>query len=210
MSTLQLGVLVSGNGSNLQAILDAIADSRLDAAVRLVVSNVPDVRALERAERAGVPSLTLCHGEFSSRELYERRLADVLDEAGVEWVALAGFMRILTSTFLRRFPDRVVNIHPALLPAFAGAHAQLQALNYGVKVAGCTVHFVDEGVDSGPIIAQRTVPVLDDDDEASLSGRILTEEHRAYVEVLQWIAEGRIYLARGSEGSRARVVRQPP
>jgi len=210
VSTLQLGVLVSGNGSNLQAILDAIADSRLDAAVRLVVSNVPDVRALERAERAGVPSLTLCHREFSSRELYEQRLADVLDEAGVEWVALAGFMRILTSTFLRRFPDRVVNIHPALLPAFAGAHAQLQALNYGVKVAGCTVHFVDEGVDSGPIIAQRTVPVFDDDDEASLSGRILTEEHRAYVEVLQWIAEGRIHLAGGSEGSRARVVRQPP
>jgi len=210
VSTLHLGVLVSGNGSNLQAILDAVADSRLDAEIRLVVSNVPGAPALARAERAGVPSLTVCHREFSSRELYERRLADLLEEAGVEWVALAGFMRILTPVFLRRFPERVVNIHPALLPAFAGAHAQLQALNYGVKVTGCTVHFVDEGVDTGPIIAQRTVAVLDDDDEASLSGRILAEEHRVYVEVLQWIAEGRIHLARISEGGRARVVHRLP
>lgn len=190
--TLRLGVLVSGSGTNLQALLDATAQGRLDAEVRLVVSNRPDVFALERAARAGVPSLVLNHREFGSREEFDGALVAALREAGVEWVALAGFMRVLTPVFLEAFAGRMVNIHPSLLPAFPGVDAQRQAFDYGVKVAGCTVHFVDGGVDTGPIIAQRAVPVLEEDDAASLRARILEQEHTLFVEALQAIAEGRV------------------
>jgi phosphoribosylglycinamide formyltransferase-1 len=210
MTTLKLGVLVSGSGTNLQAILDATAHGAVDAEVRVVISNVPNAFALERARLAGVPQRVISHRDFSSRDVFDQALVDALRDAGVEWVALAGFMRVLTPKFLDAFERRVINIHPALLPSFPGVHAQRQAFEYGVKVAGCTVHFVDGGVDTGPIITQRAVPVLDDDDEASLAARILKEEHRAYVEVLGWLAAGRVHVEPGASGKRPRVVISPP
>jgi phosphoribosylglycinamide formyltransferase-1 len=190
--TVDLGVLVSGNGTNLQAILDAIAGGRLDARVRLVISNKPGVGALERAARAGVPSRVIAHRDHPSREAFDRELVAALNEAGVQWIVLAGFMRVLTPVFLDAFKGRIVNIHPALLPSFPGVNAQRQALEHGVKVSGCTVHFVDAGVDTGRIIAQRAVPVLDTDDEPSLSERIHAAEHELLVSVLVDIAAGKV------------------
>lgn len=190
--TLRLGVLVSGSGTNLQSILDATQQGRLDAEVRLVLSNRPGVLALERAARAGVPALCLDHKAYPTREAFDEAAIAALREAGVEWVALAGFMRVLTPRFLEAFEGRIVNIHPSLLPAFPGVNSQRQAFDHGVKVAGCTVHFVDGGVDTGPIIAQRAVPVLEEDDAASLRARILEQEHTLFVEALQAIAEGRV------------------
>jgi phosphoribosylglycinamide formyltransferase-1 len=210
MATLKLGVLVSGSGTNLQAILDAVANRHLDADVRVVVSNVEGVKALERARAAGVPTQVLSHRDFASREAFDQQLVAILREAGVEWIALAGFMRVLTPVFLRAFENRIVNIHPALLPAFTGAHAQRQAIEYGVKVAGCTVHFVDEGVDMGPIIAQRAIPVLDDDTESSFGARLLEQEHQVFVQVLQWLSRERIRVIPGAAGKRAKVVLLPP
>lgn len=195
--TLALGVLVSGNGSNLQAILDAIAQGKLDAECKIVVSNRPGAFALERASRAGVKQLTLDHKKFSSRQEFDRELVSHLKDAGVQWLALAGFMRVLTPEFLSAFEGRVVNIHPSLLPAFPGVNAQKQAYEYGVKVAGCTVHFVDSGVDSGPIIAQKAIPVLPSDTEETLRARILEQEHRLFVESLQAIAQNRVTLDEG-------------
>lgn len=198
--TLRLGVLVSGSGTNLQSILDATAQGRLDAEVRVVVSNRPNAYALERAARAGVNTLVLNHREFTSREEFDGALVAALREAGVEWVALAGFMRVLTPVFLQAFEGRMVNIHPSLLPAFPGVDAQQQAFDYGVKVAGCTVHFVDGGVDTGPIIAQRAVPVLEGDDAAALRARVLEQEHAAFVEALQAISEGRVSTTQSPTG----------
>jgi phosphoribosylglycinamide formyltransferase-1 len=190
-----LGVLVSGSGTNLQAILDAQARGELGPAeVRVVISNVPGVRALERAEAAGVPTRVLRHRDFPSRETFDDALVASLREARVDVVALAGFMRIVTRRMLDAFPGRVVNIHPSLLPAFPGMRAQKQALDYGARVAGCTVHLVDEGCDSGPILAQAAVPVLDGDDEATLTARILVEEHQLYPAALRALAEGRVTL----------------
>lgn len=210
MATLKLGILVSGSGTNLQAILDAVANRTLDAEICLVVSNVANAQALERARAAGVKQLVLSHRDFPSREAFDQALVDALRAAGVEWIALAGFMRVLTERFLSAFERRVVNIHPALLPAFPGTHAQQQALDYGVKVAGCTVHFVDGGVDTGPIIAQRAVPVQNDDDANSLGSRILEQEHAIYVEVLRWLAADRVKVIPGDTEGRARVVITPP
>lgn len=190
--SLAFGVLVSGNGTNLQAILDAIRGGTLAGRVACVISNRTDAMALERASRAGVPALAIRHQTFESREAFDRALVAALREHGVDWVVLAGFMRVLTPELLRAFPGRVVNIHPSLLPAFPGVDAQRQALEHGVKVTGCTVHFVDEGVDSGPIIAQRAVEVLPTDTVASLSERIHAAEHELFVGVLRDIAEGRI------------------
>ncbi|HZS38151.1 MAG TPA: phosphoribosylglycinamide formyltransferase [Polyangia bacterium] len=190
-----IGVLVSGSGSNLQAILDAQARGELGGEVRVVISNVAGVRALERARAANVPTRVLPHREFASREAFDDALVAALVEARVEIVALAGFMRIVTRRVLDAFPGRVVNIHPSLLPAFPGLHAQRQALDYGARVAGCTVHFVDEGCDSGPIIAQAAVPVLDGDTEDALAARILGEEHRVYPAALRALAEGRVTVA---------------
>jgi phosphoribosylglycinamide formyltransferase 1 len=189
---LRLGVLVSGGGSNLQAILDASIAEQIAVEVRVVISNKPEAGALERARRAGVPTRVISHRAFADREAFEGAVIAALEEHGAQWVALAGFMRVLTPCFLRAFPERVLNIHPALLPAFPGMHAQRQALEHGVKIAGCTVHFVDEGTDTGPIIAQAAVPVRDDDDEASLAARILEQEHRLYPRVLGLLAEGRV------------------
>lgn len=189
---LALGVLVSGNGTNLQAILNAIAEQSLDARVHCVISNRADAKALERAAAAGVPALTIPHKGFASREEFDRAVVAALREHGVEWIVLAGFMRLLTKELLSAFPGRIVNIHPSLLPSFPGLDAQRQAFEHGVKVTGCTVHFVDGGLDSGPIIAQRAVPVLPGDDLARLTLRIHDAEHELYVAVLREIAAGRV------------------
>jgi len=192
--TLELGVLVSGSGSNLEAILAAIASGRLDARCRLVLSNRPGVLALERARAAGVPSVVVDHKEYATREAFEERAVQELTKHGVEWLALAGFMRVLSPRLLGAFPGRVVNIHPSLLPAFPGVNAQGQAYEYGVKLAGCTVHFVDAGVDSGPIIAQAPVPAFAADSPEDLRLRILAQEHVLLPRALQWIAEGKVRL----------------
>ena len=206
MATLALGVLVSGNGTNLQAILDAIGQGRLDAAVRVVISNQPTANALNRARAAGVPALSIPHREFSSREAFDAAVVAALRARGVEWVVLAGFMRLLTPGFLQAFPDRVLNIHPSLLPAFPGTHAIKDALDYGVRVTGCTVHLVDDGVDTGPILAQRAVPVLEADDESSLAERLHRAEHELYLEVLADLAAGRLR----TESNRPRPATDTP
>lgn len=195
--TIRLGVLASGNGSNLQAILDAIARGDLDARCELVLTNRPHAYAIERAKKAGVRTCVLDHTTFSRRQEFDQAAATALHEAGVQWVALAGFMRVLSASFLNAFQGRVVNIHPSLLPAFPGVNAQKQAFDYGVKLAGCTVHFVDGGVDSGPIILQRCAPRLDDDTLEQLKARILKQEHLAFVEALQLIASGQVTASSG-------------
>jgi phosphoribosylglycinamide formyltransferase-1 len=189
---LDLGVLVSGTGSNLQAILDAIAAGTLNARVKVVISNRAGVQALERARLSGVRALTIPHKDFPSREAFDQALVGALREAEVSWVVLAGFMRVLTPNFLGAFPGRIINIHPALLPAFPGVDAARQALDYGVKITGCTVHFVDQGVDSGKIIAQRAVLVEPSDDLATLAARIHAAEHELFVAVLRDIAAGKV------------------
>ncbi|MDP9000631.1 MAG: phosphoribosylglycinamide formyltransferase [Myxococcota bacterium] len=201
-----LGVLVSGDGTNLQAILDAVADGTLDARVALVLSNVSGAGALSRARKAGVETAVIEHGNFADRRAFDGALVEGLRSRGVEVVVLAGFMRLVTDVLLGAFPCRVVNVHPSLLPAFPGVHAQKQALDYGARVSGCTVHFVDGGTDTGPIVAQAVVPVLDDDDDASLRARILVREHELLPRVLQWMAEGRVTVeAPAVPGGRARV-----
>jgi len=206
MPTLDLGVLISGRGSNLQAILDAIAAGRLDARVRLVVSNRPDAAGLARAERAGVPTRVIPHQDFADRDSFDAAVVAALREAGVEWVVLAGFMRLLSRTFLDAFPHRIINIHPSLLPSFPGVNAQKQALEHGVRITGCTVHLVDAGTDTGPILAQAAVPVLDGDDPDTLAARILDREHALLVRVLSWIAEGRLRVVPSPvPGGRARA-----
>lgn len=187
-----LGVLVSGSGTNLQAILDAVAAGKLRTKIGLVLSNVATAKALDRARAAGVETAVVDHKAYPSREAFDGAVVEVLRAKGVDCVVLAGFMRLVTPVLLGAFENRVVNIHPALLPAFPGVHAQRQALDYGVRVSGCTVHFVDAGMDTGPIIAQATVPVLDDDTEETLRDRILEKEHALLPEVLQWIADGRV------------------
>lgn len=202
---MKLGVLVSGSGSNLRALLEACATRDFPAEVAVVVSNVPTAFALERARRAGVRAEVLEHKDFGARADFEKALGDILVSAGVELVCLAGFMRLLGASFLGRFPGRVLNIHPSLLPAFPGLHAQRQALERGVKVAGCTVHFVDPGMDTGPIIAQAVVPVLPGDDEAALSARILKEEHRLFPLVVKLVATGAVR----QEGTRVMTTMGP-
>lgn len=192
--TIALGVLASGRGSNLQALLDAIAEGRLAAKVAIVISDRNDAQAPERARGAGIPAVTLSPRAFPTREEYDAQVVKMLGDVGVEVVVLAGYMRIVTTVLLRAFPDRVINVHPSLLPAFRGLHAQRQALDYGVKVTGCTVHFVSEEVDSGAIILQAAVPILGDDTEATLSERILEQEHRLLPQALQLYAEGRLTI----------------
>jgi len=206
MNRLKVGVLASGRGSNLQSILEASAAGRLDAEVALVVSDVEDAQALQRANRAGVEAIHVPPGRFRSRldPDAEERVVEALQERGVEIVALAGFMRILHDRFLGAFPRKIVNVHPALLPSFPGLEAQRQAYEYGVKWTGATVHFVDGGVDTGPIILQAAVPVLEDDTAETLAARILEEEHRIYPEALQLLAEDRVLV----EGRRVRIL--PP
>lgn len=206
-SALVLGVLVSGSGTNLQAVIDAVASGKLRAKIGVVVSNVATAKALDRARAAGIATAVVDHKAHASRETFDAAVVEVLRAHGAGCVVLAGFMRLITPVLLDAFPHRVVNIHPALLPAFPGIHAQAQALAYGVRVSGCTVHLVDAGMDTGPILAQATVPVLEGDDEASLRDRILAKEHELLPEVLQWIAEGRVEVVPSSraEGARTRV-----
>jgi len=192
---VDLGILISGRGSNLGAILTAVRERRLDARVRVVVSNRAGVAGLALADEVGVATRVLAHRAYPDRESYDAALVDVLREHGVDAVALAGFDRLVTPVFLRAFPGRVVNVHPALLPSFPGLHAQRQALEYGARITGVTVHFVDEQMDHGPIIAQAAVPVLDDDDEETLARRILAEEHRLYPLALQRLARGELRLS---------------
>lgn len=199
---LPLGVLASGSGTNLQSILDAAGSGRIDAEVRVVVCNRPGARAVERARAAGVAALVLDHKTFASRSEFDAAVVAALQANGVELVCLAGFDRLITRDFVAAFPERILNIHPALLPAFKGLHGQRAALEYGAKLAGATVHFVDAELDHGPIVLQAAVPVLDDDTEETLGARILVEEHRIYPEAIQLFAEGRLEI----EGRRVRVL----
>jgi phosphoribosylglycinamide formyltransferase-1 len=195
--TRNLGVLISGRGSNLQAIIDAIAAGALDARVAAVISNKADAPGLERARRAGIETLCLSHRAYTSREAFDCALVDELRARDVGLVCLAGFMRLLSPAFIQAFPDAILNIHPSLLPSFPGLDAQRQAWAHGVKVAGATVHLVDCDLDAGPIVLQRAVPVLEDDTPESLSSRILEVEHQLYPEAIglllsgKWRIEGR-------------------
>jgi len=190
---VRLGVLVSGSGSNLQAILDRVQAGHVPGTtVALVLANDPAAYGLTRARNAGVPTACVDHRGFSSRQDFDAELVRRLVDAGVDTVALAGFMRILTPVFLEAFAGRVLNIHPAILPAFPGVHAQGQQADYGVRLAGCTVHFVDEHMDHGPIIIQAAVPATPQDTPQRLGERILALEHRIYPQALAWLASGRI------------------
>ncbi len=195
MKKTRLAVFVSGSGTNLQAIIDACIPS---VEIVLVLSNNPEAYALERAKKHGIPVEVADHKWYPDREEYDKHLLKVLESYRVDLIALAGFMRILSPFFVKAYKNRIINIHPALLPSFPGIHSAKQALESGVKYTGCTVHFVDEGVDTGPIILQAAVPVYDDDDEASLLERIHEEEHRIYPEAINLIACGKFTI----EGKR--------
>ena len=198
---IRLGVLASGRGSNLQAIIDAIEKGTLDAVVAVVISNKMEAPALERARKHGAPAVFLDPKAAPGREDYDRNILEQLRVYNVALVVLAGYMKIVTSVLLEAYDERMMNIHPSLLPAFPGLAAQKQALDWGVKVSGCTVHFVTEGVDAGPIIRQAAVPVLETDTEESLAARILVEEHRIYPEAIQLFAQGRLTV----EGRMVRI-----
>jgi phosphoribosylglycinamide formyltransferase-1 len=202
----RLGILLSGRGSNFEAIAENIARGKLNAQIAVVISNRAEARGIEIARERGLPALVL-PSQGLAREEYDRRVVAELQNRGVELVCLAGFMRLLTGEFCRAFPLRALNIHPSLLPAFPGLDAQQQALQHGAKISGCTVHFVDEQLDAGPIILQAAVPVLDDDTEQTLAARILGEEHRIYSEAIgiilsgRWRVEGRRVIV-GNDGAR--------
>jgi len=200
---LKLGVLASGNGSNLQAVIDSCEAGRIKACVACVISDDARARALERAEAHGIPAIAIERSTFDSKKEFEESISAKLDEHGVELVCLAGFMRIVGKTLLSRFENRIINIHPALLPSFLGLEGQRQAFEYGVKVAGCTVHFVDEKTDHGPIICQAAVEVKEDDTLESLKERILEKEHVIYPRAIGLIAEGRLTI----EGRRVKIKR---
>jgi phosphoribosylglycinamide formyltransferase 1 len=187
--TGRLGILISGRGSNFLAIADAIAHHRLNAEIAVVISNRPEAPGLAAAQERGLPTVALI-SKGLDREAYDRQLTDELRKNGVDLVCLAGYMRILGGHFIREFHQRILNIHPSLLPAFPGLDAQHQAWEHGAKFSGCTVHFVEEGLDSGPIISQAVVPVLPDDTAESLSARILKEEHRIYPEAIGLVLSG--------------------
>jgi phosphoribosylglycinamide formyltransferase-1 len=185
----KLGILISGRGSNFEAIADSIQAGRLDAEIAIIISNRADAPGLESARRRGLNAV-LIPSKGRVREEHDAEVAAALHQAGVDLVCLAGYMRLLSPAFVRAFPNRILNIHPSLLPAFAGVDAQKQAIEYGVKISGCTVHFVDEHLDQGPIILQKTVPVLESDDEHSLAARILEQEHIAYSQAIRMVLSG--------------------
>jgi phosphoribosylglycinamide formyltransferase-1 len=210
----RVGVLISGRGSNLQALIDAVSDGRLDVSLSVVISNREDAQGLERARRAGIEAICLSHKGWRSRDEYDRALVRELQKRDVSVVCLAGFMRVLGAPMIEAFPNRILNIHPSLLPSFPGVDAQRQALDHGVKIAGVTVHLVTSELDGGPIVLQKPVPVLDTDTVDSLSARILAEEHRAYPEAVkilldeEWSIEGRrfVRLDRAAEASQLRPL----
>ena len=187
----RIGILLSGRGSNFEAIARQIDDGKLSAEIAVVVSNVESAPGLRRARERGL-NVFFASSKGLSREAFDRQVIHVLEETRADLVCLAGFMRLLSPFFIQAFRNRILNIHPSLLPAFPGLNAQRQALEYGVKVSGCTVHFVDEGLDSGPIVLQAAVPVLDTDTEESLSARILEQEHQIYPKAIQYVLDGQI------------------
>lgn len=202
MKKIRLGILVSGRGSNLQAIIDNIENGSLSAEIAVVISDQAGAYALERARNHNIPGVAVPGKKCASRQAYDTALAAELKHRKIELVCLAGFMRVVTPALLREFPGRVMNIHPALLPSFPGLHVQKKAIDYGVRFSGCTVHFVDEGVDTGPIIIQAVVPVLDSDTEDTLAARILKQEHKIFSRAIQLYAEGRLRI----EGRRVIVT----
>ena len=197
----RLGILLSGRGSNFEAIADSVAAGRIDAAIAIVISNRPEARGLEVSRQRGLPAVCIA-SKGLDRSIYDAMLVEELKKHGVDLVCLAGYMRLLSAGFIREFPGRVLNIHPSLLPAFPGLDAQHQALEHGVKVTGCTVHFVDEYLDAGPILVQAAVPVEDDDTVDTLSARILNEEHRIYSEAIRMVLGGKLRI----EGRRVLSV----
>jgi len=200
--TKRIAVLASGRGSNFQAVIDAIGRGQVPAECAALITDNPEAYALERARRAGIPCRIIDYTAFSSREAYERALLPAMQETGADLFVLAGYMRILGASIVRAFPGKMINIHPALLPSFCGLHAQRQAVQHGVKVTGCTVHFVDESLDGGPIILQRCVPVLDSDDEDVLAERVLELEHACLPEAIRLFSEERLLI----EGRRVRIL----
>jgi len=202
---LKAGVLASGRGSNFQAIIDAIEKGNLKASIDLLITDNPSAFAIERAKKHNIKYLFINPKEFAAKDVFFSKIADELKAKGVELVILAGFMRIVRKPLIDAFPGRIMNIHPALLPAFSGLHGQKQALDYGVKISGCTVHFVDEGMDTGPVIIQAAVPVLPDDTEDTLSERILSFEHKIYPEAVRLFAEGRIEI----DGRKVKIKDHP-
>ena len=191
---INIGVLASGRGTNLQAIIEAIEEGKIEGEIKVVISDNPDAYALKRAQQYNIDTRYINFKEFKKREDYDKEIIKTLEEKKVDLVVLAGYMRILTPYFIKTYKNRIMNIHPALLPSFPGLHAQRQAVQYGVKVSGCTVHFVDEGVDSGPIILQKAVEVKDDDSEESLAERILREEHQIFPQAIQLFSQGRLII----------------
>jgi phosphoribosylglycinamide formyltransferase-1 len=200
-----IAVLISGSGSNLQAIIDASEKGEIPCTVGLVISNKADAYGLVRAKKHGIPTEVVDHRAFPGREEFDAKLVEILRGSGAKLVCLAGFMRVLTPVFVRAFPNRILNIHPALLPSFPGTHGPRQALSYGVRFSGCTVHFLDEGVDTGPVIVQAVVPVYDDDTEETLAARILVQEHRIYPMAIRLFFAGKLNL----EGRRVKVIGEP-
>ena len=200
-----IAVLVSGSGSNLQAIIDASERGDIPCRVGIVISNKADAYGLVRAKKHGIPTEVVDHKGFATREDFDARLVEVIRKSGAELACLAGFMRILTPVFVRAFPNRILNIHPALLPSFPGTHGPGQALAYGVRFSGCTVHFLDEGVDTGPIVVQAIVPVYDDDTEDTLAARILVQEHLIYPMAIRLFFSGRLAV----EGRKVKVRGEP-
>ena len=198
-----IGVLCSGRGTNLQSIIAAVERGQIPAPIGVVLTDKPDVMALERAEKAGIPNFCVNRKECSDKQEFEEKLVEKLREHGVTLVVLAGFMRILSPYFVRAFKGRILNIHPALLPSFPGAHAHRDVLEYGVKVSGVTVHFVDEGMDSGPIILQAAVPVEDDDTEDTLAARVLVEEHKIYPRAIELYLKNKLKV----EGRMVRILK---
>lgn len=202
MARLRLGVLISGRGSNLQSLIDQFCMADAPAEICIVISNNPDAAGLARAAAAGLPTLTVDHRRFSSRADFDAALNTALIKAQVELVCLAGFMRLLTTGFVESWRNRMINIHPSLLPSFKGLHTHARAIEAGVRFAGCTVHYVRPEMDEGPILVQAAVPVLADDDEDSLAARVLAAEHRCYPTAIRMIAEGRVRI----EGERAIIA----
>ena len=198
----RIAVVASGRGSNFQAVIDAIRNGKVPAECVALITDNPKAYALERAKKAGVPCRIIDYATFPSREVYERALLTAMQDVNADLFVLAGYMRILGALIVKAFPGKMINIHPALLPSFTGLHAQRQAVQHGVKVAGCTVHFVDESLDGGPIILQECVPVLETDDEDALSGRILEHEHECLPEAIRLFCEGRLVI----EGRKVRVL----
>ncbi|QQP88035.1 phosphoribosylglycinamide formyltransferase [Skermanella sp. TT6] len=216
MARLKVGVLISGRGSNLQALIDACADPSFPAEIVLVLSNKADAFGLERARTAGIPASVVSHRDFADKPGFEAAMDSALRSAGVELVCLAGFMRLLTADFVERWRDRLINIHPSLLPSFKGLDTHARAIEAGVKFTGCTVHFVRPAMDEGPIIVQAAVPVLPEDDPHALGDRVLVAEHRCYPLALRLIAEGRarvegerVVLSQGSLLAEEPVLNPP-